>query len=79
MAVVIRLSRHGKKGEPQYRVVAADEDYKRDGRYLEVIGTYNPKNEARTIQVKAERLKHWVSKGARLTDTVGRLVKLAGL
>jgi small subunit ribosomal protein S16 len=79
MSVVIRLSRHGKKDEPIYRVVAADEDYPCRGRYLEILGTYYPKGKDNRASFKDERVKFWLSKGARVTDTVGRLIKRAGI
>ncbi len=68
MAVVIRLSRHGTTKRPFYRIVAADKQYPRDGRYLEILGTYNPKTKA--TSVKKERVEHWISKGAIASPTV---------
>jgi small subunit ribosomal protein S16 len=74
MAVKIRLSRIGKKNAPQYRIIAIDERRKRDGAFIEDLGTYNPKNHT-LVQFHPERIDDWVSKGAILTDTVRRLQK----
>ncbi len=75
MAVVIRLTRHGMKKKPIYRVVAADKDFKRDGRYLEILGTYNPKDAANTAALNLERVNYWISKGAQASDRVSDLIK----
>jgi len=75
MAVVIRLSRHGMKKKPHYRVVAADKDFKRDGRYLEILGTYNPRDPANTAALNLERVQYWIAKGAVASDRVGDLIK----
>ncbi len=76
MAVKIRLSRIGKIHAPVYRIVAADERSKRDGKFLEILGTYNPlKHEI--IQFNQERVNYWVSQGAQLTDSVKRLQKIS--
>ena len=74
MAVKIRLTRIGKKNAPQYRIVAVDERKKRDGAFLEDLGTYNPKSH-KMVQFHEERIADWVSKGAIMTDTVKRLHK----
>lgn len=79
MAVVIRLSRHGRRNQPIYRVVVADKAYPRDGRFLEVLGTFNPKVKDNLATLKAERLQHWIAKGAVPSDTVMRLVKRGGI
>ena len=73
--VKIRLSRTGAKKQPTYRIVVADEDFKRDGRFLENIGTYDPKFNPVKLTVKEDRLKYWVSKGAQTTDTIRTLLK----
>lgn len=70
MAVVLRLARHGQKKRPFYRIVAAEKQCKRDGRYLEVVGTYNPMTEPRTVTLKQDRVKHWIENGASTTDRV---------
>ncbi|EKD42383.1 MAG: 30S ribosomal protein S16 [uncultured bacterium] len=75
MAVVIRLSRHGSKKKPFYRIVAADENFPRDGRFLEILGTYDPKNKEAKGVVNTERVDFWKSKGARTSDTVAQLIK----
>lgn len=76
MAVKLRLSRIGKKGEPFYRIVAIDSRNARDGASLEVVGTYDPKKKT-LVQFHKERFDYWVSKGAIPTDTVKRLHKQA--
>lgn len=77
--VKIRLSRLGAKKKPVYRIVVADEDFKRDGRFLENIGTYDPKVTPVKLEVKQERLKFWISKGAQATDTVRTILKAQGI
>lgn len=77
--VKIRLSRTGAKKKPTYRIVVADEDFKRDGRFLENIGTYDPKVNPVKLTVKQERLKYWVGQGAQTTDTVRTLLKAQGI
>ena len=75
--VRIRLARGGAKKKPYYRIVVADQRCKRDGRYLERIGFYNPMVKENRIEIDAERLKHWLSVGAQPSDRVGKLMKLA--
>lgn len=75
MAVRIRLARHGAKKKPFYRIVVADSESPRDGRYLETVGTYNPLLEPAEIIVKQERVQHWLDQGAIPTDTVRSLLK----
>ncbi len=79
MAVKIRLSRHGAKKNPFYRIVAAPSDAPRDGRFLEVLGTYNPMTNPATISVKEDRVLAWLSKGAQPTDTVRSLFRKTGV
>ena len=79
MAVKIRLQRHGSKKRPFYRLVAADSRSPRDGRYLEIIGTYNPLTEPVTVKIDEEKAQKWLSEGAQLTDTVKNLFKNAGI
>ena len=74
MAVTIRLARHGRKKIPFYRIVATDKDYKRDGRYLEQLGTMNPLTDPITVNLKEDRVKHWISKGAYPSATVARII-----
>jgi small subunit ribosomal protein S16 len=77
MAVKIRLSRFGKTGTAFYRVVAIDEHFKRDGRAIEVLGTYDPHSQIKNdkLKIKNDRVKYWLSVGARPTPTVERLLK----
>ncbi|MDP4726375.1 MAG: 30S ribosomal protein S16 [Desulfobacterales bacterium] len=78
MAVRIRLARHGAKKRPFYRIVAADNEAPRDGKYLENLGTYNPLLEPEEVMVKTERIKHWMEKGATPTATVKNILKKKG-
>ena len=78
MAVKIRLRRMGAKKAPFYRIVVADSRAPRDGKFIEEIGTYNPLAEPSVITVDAERAQYWVKNGAQPTDTVKKLLKIAG-
>lgn len=75
----IRLRRTGQKHQPSYRVVVANNDSPRDGRFLEILGHYNPRTEPVTFVVKEDRVKHWVSQGAQPTETVHRLLHARGI
>lgn len=75
MAVKIRLTRMGAKKRPFYRVVVADGQAKRDGRFLEIIGTYDPNQDPAEIIIQQDRLQDWLSKGAQPTTTVASLIK----
>lgn len=77
MAVVIRLRREGTKDRPFYRVVAADQRFRRDGRFLEVLGTYDPHAKKDGVNLSVEKVDAWVAKGAQPSDTVASLVKKA--
>lgn len=77
--VKIRLTRTGAKKKPTYRIVVADEDFKRDGRFLEHIGIYDPKVNPVKFEIKEDRLKHWVGKGAQTSDTIRTLLKQKGI
>jgi small subunit ribosomal protein S16 len=79
MSVKIRLARHGAKKRPFYRIVIADEDCRRDGRFLEIVGTYNPLPDPAEVQVKDDRVKYWLDQGAIPTDTVKNLLKKEGV
>ena len=79
MAVKIRLARHGAKKRPFYRIVVADSESPRDGRFLENVGTYNPLTDPADISLKQERIKYWIEKGAIPTDTVKSLLKKEGV
>ncbi len=75
MAVKIRLARHGAKKRPFYRIVVADSECPRDGRFLENVGTYNPLKDPAEVIFKTERVQHWLQQGAIPTDTVKSLLK----
>ena len=77
--VKIRLRRMGAKKEPYYRIVVADSRFPRDGRCIEEIGTYDPKNEANAITIAADKAKDWISKGVQPTETVRVLLLKAGV
>ena len=79
MAVKLRLTRIGSKKNPVYRIVAADSRSPRDGKFLEIVGRYNPQSEPSLIELKEERIKDWLSKGAQPSATVQRLLKAKGL
>jgi small subunit ribosomal protein S16 len=79
MPVKIRLQRHGKKGKPFYWIVAADARSKRDGRYLEKLGTYNPNTNPATVEVKLDNAVNWLEKGAQPTDTARTLLSYRGV
>ncbi len=79
MAVKLRLQRHGSKKRPFYRLVAADSRNKRDGRYLEIIGTYNPTTEPASVKIDVEKAEKWLNEGAKPTDTVKNLFAKAGI
>ena len=72
--LMIRLSRTGARKQPQYRVVVIEKERARNGRPVEVVGTYNPRTNPASIQLKRERIDYWVSKGAKLSDRVGKIV-----
>ena len=74
MAVTLRLARHGTKKRPFYRVVAAEKLFKRDGRFLEVIGTYSPKQNPPVVTLKNERIQYWLSVGAYPSKLVRDLI-----
>jgi small subunit ribosomal protein S16 len=75
--LMIRLSRRGAPKKPIYRVVVIEKDRARDGRSVEVVGIYNPRTSPATIDLKRERIEHWVAKGARMSETVNRLYSKA--
>ena len=79
MAVKIRLARNGAKGAPFYRIVVADSRSPRDGRFIERIGTYNPRTQPSDIQVDADKARQWLDKGAQPTDQVRKLLKVSGV
>lgn len=72
--LMIRLSRVGARKQPYYRVVVIEKDRARDGRSVEVVGTYNPRTNPATVTLKHDRVEYWTSKGAQLSDRVQKLV-----
>ena len=77
--VRIRLRRIGLKGQPTYRVVAADKESPRDGRFLEILGFYNPRTQPAKIHLKEDRVYHWMKNGALPTESVTQVFKSAGV
>jgi small subunit ribosomal protein S16 len=71
---MIRLARVGARKQPHYRVVVIEKERARNGRSVEVVGTYNPRTTPASVNLKKDRIDYWVSKGARMSDTVARLV-----
>jgi small subunit ribosomal protein S16 len=78
MAVKLRLMRMGKKKQPTYRVVAADVRSPRDGRFIEIIGRYDPRQDPSLIEIDNEKALTWLKNGAQPTDTVRRLLEKSG-
>lgn len=76
--VRIRLRRIGLKGQPTYRIVASDKESPRDGRFLEILGFYNPRTQPATIHIKEDRAFHWMKNGALPTESVAQVFKVAG-
>jgi small subunit ribosomal protein S16 len=79
MAVRMRLTRVGSKKNPIYRVVVADSRSPRDGRFIEIVGRYNPQTDPSTIELDEEKVKDWIGKGAQPSDAVAKLIKAAGI
>jgi small subunit ribosomal protein S16 len=79
VAVKIRLARHGAKKAPFYRIVVADSRSPRDGRFIDRIGTYNPRTEPSDIRVDADKAREWLDKGAQPTDQVRKLLQVSGV
>ena len=77
--VRIRLRRVGSTKQPSYRLVAADREHPRDGRFLEILGFYNPRTQPATIELHEDRIYDWMSKGAQPSDSVNQLFRTAGL
>jgi len=77
MAVRIRLTRLGRKKKPFYRIVVANSECKRDGKFLEVVGTYDPMQKPAAITIHQDKLKNWLDQGAQPTDTVKNILKMA--
>jgi small subunit ribosomal protein S16 len=76
--LAIKLMRTGAKKRPSYRVVVKEKQSKRDGAYIENVGTYNPTREPAEINLKMDRVRYWIANGAQPTETVGRLIKATG-
>jgi small subunit ribosomal protein S16 len=72
--LMIRLKRTGARKKPQYRVVVIEKERARDGRPVEVVGTYNPRTSPATLEVRRERVEYWVSKGAKMSDRVSKIM-----
>jgi small subunit ribosomal protein S16 len=79
MATRIRLARVGSKKNPIYRVVVADSRSPRDGRFIEIVGRYNPQTDPSTIDLDGDKIQDWISKGAQPSDRVKRLMQTQGL
>ena len=75
--LMIRLARFGARKQPYYRVVVIDKERARNGRSVEVVGTYNPRTNPASVDLKRDRIDHWVSKGAQVSDRVGKLMAKA--
>jgi small subunit ribosomal protein S16 len=79
MATRIRLARVGSKKNPIYRVVVADARSPRDGRFIEIVGRYNPQTDPSTIELDEDKIQDWISKGAQPSNRVKRLMKAQGI
>ena len=79
MAVRMRLTRVGSKKNPIYRVVVADSRSPRDGRFIEIVGRYNPQTDPSTIELDEAKVKDWIGKGAQPSDAVAKLIKASGI
>ena len=77
MAVKLRLMRMGKTKQPTYRVVAADSRSPRNGRFIEILGTYDPRQEPSVVKIDTAKANDWIAKGAQPTEVVARLLKVA--
>ncbi len=77
MAVRLRLMRMGKKKQPTYRVVAADARSPRNGRFIEILGTYEPRSEPSVVKIDNERANYWLSVGAQPSERVAKLIKIS--
>ena len=79
MSVKIRLARHGSKKRPFYRIVVADIENPRDGRFLEILGTYNPLKDPAEVTLQTERVQYWLDQGALPTNTVNNILTKEGV
>ena len=73
--VRIRLRRMGAKKNPFYRIVVTDKDSPRDGRFIEIVGTYDPRTQPETVELNTDRVNHWLSTGAQPSESVGRILR----
>lgn len=78
MTVKLRLTRKGAKKKPYYRVVAADSEAPRDGRFLDIVGSYDPMKDPAEVRLDKEKVTHWLSKGAIATESVNAILKREG-
>ncbi|MEO6157293.1 MAG: 30S ribosomal protein S16 [Ilumatobacteraceae bacterium] len=78
MAVKLRLTRVGKTKQPHYRIVASDSRSPRDGRFIQIIGTYNPRTEPSTLKVDNDKAVKWLTEGAQPTERVRKLLEISG-
>jgi small subunit ribosomal protein S16 len=74
VAVKLRLARHGQKKKPFYRIVATEKESRRDGRYIEVVGTYNPKSDPPAVTLKEDKIRKWIAGGAQPSRVVSDLI-----
>jgi len=79
MAVIIRMRRMGRKNRPYYRIVATDKRSPRDGRFIELLGTYDPLKEGKNFELNRERVLYWVGVGAEVSDAVGTFLEKEGM
>jgi small subunit ribosomal protein S16 len=79
LAAKIRLARIGSKKNPIYRIVVADSRSPRDGRFIEIVGRYNPQTDPSTIELNEDKVRDWISKGAQPTNSVRRLLRAKGI
>ena len=79
MPVRLRLTRKGAKKRPFYRIVAADSEAPRDGRFLEVLGHYDPLKDPAQVQIDEDKVREWIQRGAKVSDTVGSLLRKKGV
>ena len=79
MAVKLRLTRVGSKKNPVYRIVAADSRSPRDGKFIEIVGRYNPQTDPSTIELDEDKIRDWLAKGAQPTESVARLLKVRNI
>jgi len=79
MTVKLRLTRKGAKKRPYYRVVAADSESPRDGRFLDILGSYDPMKDPAEVKLDRAKVSHWLSKGAKATESVNAILKREGL